>query len=259
MTDDLSIRSGDRDKANGTSRLLTHYAIAALAAGVGMLSLSQPAVGEVVVTHKTIPILIDSETGTLTPIDLNGDGINDISFGLTSFGPYGYTAEAFVVGQAGRGVVVNGRGPRFPLVSALRRGDTVGPAAHFSSAIPDAFLEQFAEKELRYSVCSKFTSYGHWAGNNPDRFVGLRFKIRGETHYGWVRVTVASEDFPGNCRRMNATITAYAYETVAGKAITIGSSKSAAERRDNLQGDTVTHSLGTLALGAPRFEIWRRE
>ena len=259
MAQDSHVASSHCPSLGARSNLLGSYITTAVAAGVGFLSMVPPAAAEVVVTHKTIPILIDSETGTLTPIDLNGDGINDISFGFTSFGPYGFTAEAFVAGQQGRGMVTGGRGPRFPLVSALRRGDKVGPSAHFSSASTDAFLEQFSEKEPQQSVCSQLNSYGHWAGNNPDRFVGLKFEIHGKIHYGWVRVTIAADKLPGHCRRMTATITAYAYETVADRAITIGGGDSGATQSGIKQSGIPDQSLGTLALGAPGLPIWRRE
>ena len=55
------------------------YSVAALAAGVGVLALAQPAEGEVVVTKKTIPIPVSQFDGqqNLVPISLNNNGIND--------------------------------------------------------------------------------------------------------------------------------------------------------------------------------------
>ena len=31
---------------------------------------------------------------------------------------------------------------------------------------------------------------GKWGGGHPNRFIGVKFKINGQTHFGWVRLTV---------------------------------------------------------------------
>jgi hypothetical protein len=61
-------------------RNLLVYSTAALVAGVGVLALAQPALGEVVVTKKTIPIPYN--TFPIVGIDFNHDGINDFSANL---------------------------------------------------------------------------------------------------------------------------------------------------------------------------------
>jgi hypothetical protein len=57
-------------------RQLNSYALAASAAGVGMLALAQPAEAKIVYTpaHIAVPI------NTFLPLDLNHDGVNDLSF-----------------------------------------------------------------------------------------------------------------------------------------------------------------------------------
>jgi hypothetical protein len=71
-----------------------------------------------------------------------------------------------------------------------------------------------------------------------NRYLGLKFKIKGKFHFGWARLTVKTtkNDF-------TATLTGYAYETIPGKAIIAGQTQGP---------DVITvpaGSLGRLALG----------
>jgi hypothetical protein len=107
--------------------------------------------------------------------------------------------------------------------------------------------------------------------NVSNRYLGLKFKIDGKTHYGWARLTV---QLPGNFL-VKATLTGYAYETVAGKAIRAGQTKGDADDAtvdsNFLNPDTSestasvadssdtpqSTSLGALALGAQRVQARR--
>jgi hypothetical protein len=59
---------------------------------------------------------------------------------------------------------------------------------------------------------------------------------------------------PIRCREISGTITAYAYETVANKPITIGSTTEMAD-----EPQAPNPSLGMLAMGADGLTLWRRE
>jgi hypothetical protein len=50
-------------------------------------------------------------------------------------------------------------------------------------------------------------------------YVGLKFSIKGQTHFGWTRVKIASM-YP-----YKASLTGYAYETIPNKAIITGETK----------------------------------
>jgi hypothetical protein len=246
--------------ANDAGHRLSYYTTAAVAAGVGLLSMAQPAASEVVVTHKTIPILPRSIISADVPLDINGDGITDFSFGFTSFGPYSYKiGNLSFVNKSGNAVIAKGEALKTPLVDALLRGAQVGPANRFNAA-PSLLIQQSYDLEHN-SVCTDQKSYGHWGGNNPDRFVGVRFQIKGQTHYGWVRLNVQHSTVLKGCREFTATITAYAYETVANQAITIGSSSDSSQSAQVQAVPLVWDqpSLGLLALGADGLALWRRE
>lgn len=231
------------------------YSLAAATTGVSILALAPPVQSEVVVSRKNIPLVNLQEGVGLTPVDFNNDGISDVSFGLDSFGPYSYvTLNVGLKVPNGNGVIATkGTPPRnVPFANALVRGNIVGPSAQFNRGNPYASLIYIYEND-KNSQCSNRHTSGHWAGNNPDRFVGMRFQIKGQTHYGWVRITVTTTTERG-CAGLSATITAWAYETIPNKAITIGTTKeSAAEKKPAVP------ALGMLALGANGLVLWRRE
>jgi hypothetical protein len=237
-----STNSARKASSNNLNRQLGLYSIAAAAAGVSMLALAQPAAGEVVVTKKTIPIL------GLTYLDINHDGINDFEFyNYFSFG----SADLAVRGA------VPGLGGAFALgqsdyASPLMRGANIGPAAHFS---PSSTLVGI-EKGMHVGYSNE-KLYGPWGGNPKNRYLGVRFRIDGQIHYGWVRLTMLTQP----AGTWSATITAYAYETEPNKPILAGTAEeSAAEVQapENTQKQSGP-SLGMLAAGADGLPLWRRE
>ena len=118
-------------------------------------------------------------------------------------------------------------------------------------------------------ICIRSCNYyagGNWA-RVTNRYLGLKFKINEKTHYGWARLSVQiSSDY----RQITATLTGYAYETIAGKSIKAGQTKGPADDSTNQDfgpGASITNpipdtpqpaSLGMLALGAQGVPLWRR-
>ena len=110
---------------------------------------------------------------------------------------------------------------------------------------------------------------GYWGGNLRNRYLGVRFLIKGKFHYGWIRLTVTL-NVKLNKPTLAATITGYAYETVPGTPILAGtaaieSADAVAEKPTadvRALGDIPNQSgpsLGMLAAGADALPIWRRE
>lgn len=236
--------------------------MAAAAAGVTTLALSQPSGAEVIITNKNIPI---PQCNVLSPcsisLDLNGDGINDLKFSLlSSLSAYGYFAGTNflrVTAHNGGGVMGTAGGSHGPYASALLRGAKIGASDHFLSD-KDTIEDTYFNYHTYFQGFKRF--YGKWAGNHPNRFLGVRFKISGKIHYGWVRITVNSAlTHPFNL--MSATITEYGYETIANKSLGAG---LASTNFADLQVPPTTEpprrdSLGMLALGAEGRALWRRE
>lgn len=254
---------GPEASSKNIDRQMKLYAAAALAAGVGLMALAQPAESEVVVTKKNIPIPISQYGGTqyLVPVSLNNNGITDFSFSLYSFAYHSAFRILTVYPREGGAVVakVETTGER-PLALELARGAKIGPSAGFSSDNNTEIEDSHANFGYRSgkSYYSK-TFAGNWGNNSKNSYLGVKFLINGQTHYGWIRLTVTT----ATKGAMSATITAYAYETVTNKVIKAGTVTSAAasagaqaEVRSTKAGNA---SLGMLAVGAEGLPMWRRE
>jgi hypothetical protein len=194
------------------------YTLAASAAGVGLLAWPHPANARVVYTPADVPI----PPQTIYPpvfLDVNHDGINDFSF--VNYSVFGAHFGSIYLHVA---PVVKGNGilGQKNFASALRAGVRVGGQERFSG-----FAQNMAVYNSYHSSGGKSSHgfVGPWANDGKgvkDRYLGLKFVVKGKTHYGWARlnVTVKETSFYG-------TLTGYAYETVANKPIIAGKTKGA--------------------------------
>ena len=237
------------------NRQIRLYALAASAAGVGVLALAQPAQSELVITKKSIPIPVSPENmrGDVG-ISMTNNGINNFSFALASYLNSVRSDRALEVWGVGNRDGVMVVDTFYAKAMALPRGAKIGPSANFLSLSGYADLVERTENG-KYGTYSR----GYWGGNGKNRYIGVRFQISGETHYGWIRLTVTT-DPNRHHPSMSAEITAYAYETVPNKPIKAGTATTAAV---DVQGaKNVQHvgpSLGMLAGGADALPMWRRE
>lgn len=161
---------------------LNTYALAAGAAGVSLLALAQPSEGEIIYTptHATV-----GRNGSYA-IDLNHDGIVD-----------------FVISEQGRkiknGAIQSLRVEAAPnnqincrysfcgstggvYATALSLGNEIGP-----SPVPHGWAGKFMgmATEIRSGTFVTYLGDFRYARSN---YLGLRFQIDGETHYGWARL-----------------------------------------------------------------------
>jgi len=231
---------------------LNTYALAASAAGVSMLALSQPAEAKIVYTPAHVPI-----RGTVN-VDLNHDGIVDLKIKLFPYGR-GYSLRATSVGQDRVwGSVVH--------ASHLRAGVTIGPnQKKFAKARSCPESSSGACKLLETFV--NFSGYwysvsGPWV-KHKNGYLGLKFYIQRKVHFGWARLHRANLDDPHAW-----VLTGYAYETIPGKPIVTGQTKGTDDVDDIIEQPNAVSltvptpeppTLGVLALGAPGLSIWRRE
>jgi hypothetical protein len=104
---------------------------------------------------------------------------------------------------------------------------------------------------------------GPWANGGEgitNRYLGFKFKIDGQYHFGWARVTFRTSDTSG----IQAFVSGYAYETIAEKGLLAGQT-SEGGHAGNVQLDKPalemqkTTSLGMLALGSDGLRFWRKE
>jgi len=224
---------------------LSGYTVTALAAGVGLFVLSSPAEGKIVYTaaHKTI------FPNTTLFIDLNNDGTQD--FSISNRASHGGTSHnKFYNGDvvlSGLGRSTNAAVPYYQFVAALNPRVTVGSQTRFGGS---GFM-------FNCVVTNSFGSQtGPWS-QVKSRYLGLRFSINGQIHYGWARLSSKLGTLP--CQ-VTLVLSGYAYETVPNKSIETGkmSGPDSAEGPESNNETLNDNSLGFLALGASGLSIWKR-
>ena|SRR5579859_4192331 len=259
-------------------RQLKMYALAANAAGVGALALAQPSEAKIVYTPTKV-ILQNTKPFAL---DLNRDG--NVDFYLVQHRQFlgrSHSASNLSVCHAlstALSYCASFRSSTAP--NALNAVATVAAHSNIEAAAlrAGAGIQQgrrFHNKRPVLMGAGEFyhTSQGRsstqwvapWVNGGKgvkNRYLGLKFKIKGKFHFGWARLTVATQQ-----NSVTATLTGYAYETIPGKGIIAGQTREAGEFNSVEQPNPAvlavpTHgpaSLGALAMGADGLFIWRRE
>jgi len=246
MAQDPTLRTTAHLNSTVEKKLLGYAALAS-ATGVGVLALAAPAEATIVYTptHQTI-----APNSTLQ-LDLNGDGINDFRFLNRFSGPARratfstLTAAALIEYPDVSSNHIWGNS-NFD-VSVLPPGIVVGPKGKFvgNHSVMGAASELNGGPPMYH---------GPWAppgGSIKSRYVGLKFVINGQVHFGWARLSV--EIRPARNGGAQAVLTGYAYETVANKGIEAG--KTSGPEVASAQPAT----LGHLAMGAAGLFARRRE
>jgi hypothetical protein len=252
MDRSLRLRKTACNVSDSLHHQLNTYALAATAAGVGVLALAQPVEAKIVYTpaHKHLG------PHQSFPLDLNHDGTVD--FKLTNFASCGTDQCHYSLTQkpaTGNSAVGYNFDGELLLDSAFKPGHRIGPGGVFHKGTA----------ELVYIVYSSGPQstfvIGKWR-NVQDRYLALKFKIKGRTHYGWARLNVQV-----NKTSISATLTGYAYETTPNTPIIAGQTEELSQEDLDTGAFRSSHtpeapkpvSLGMLALGAQGVLLWRKE
>lgn len=211
-------------------RQLSSYALAAGAAGVGLVSAASPAQAEVVYTTAHLSLL----RGHHITIDLNQDGAVDFRIANVP----GCTIDGFCTTRlyatgAPYGNSVEGSQQGFNFAFALKSGS------------PIASSKPFQGHAMYYRFRSVNTA-GHCSGpwtQVKRGYLGLKFLINGEVHFGWARLNASC-----NFSEKVAVLTGYAYETIPNKTILAGQTKGMET------GAAQPKTLGQLAKGATNLD-----
>jgi hypothetical protein len=213
-----------------TDKKLIAYAAAA---GAGILALTQLGSAEIVFTpaHQTIA------PGTTIDIDLNHDGITDFTIenhAITSVKPGSFDEDL---------IVAAGAQPSNLMLGSL--GSLVG-GPQTADALPMNFkvssnAGSLVSGGVMFECLEGPTSgtAGPWK-NVQRQFLGLKFTINGETHFGWARFSLQALS---GCKN-HTLLSGYAYETQPNTPINAGQTQEGPK----VSGAPIT--LGRLAQGA---------
>jgi hypothetical protein len=237
---------------------LNKYALVAGAAGVSAVALTPSAEAKIVYTPANVVV------SRPFPLDLNHDGIIDFyllhsyshfavkhffaacQFPKTYHGSFCFKSNSSNVIRASVGG---------SWAAALRSGAKIQHG--------DRFITRPGGEHLGEVCCHSLGTtlwYGPWMNEGKgvkNRYLGMKFKIKGRFHFGWARITITTTSY-----NFTATLTGYAYETIPGKEIVAGATKEPDDTEPTASVKAPTPkpaTLGVLALGAPGLSIWRRE
>ena len=231
------MKRASRKRSNLSESLhqrLNAYALAARAAGVGLLALAQPAEAKIVYTpaHKKIPFCTGNQS-LCFKLDLNHDGVPDFTIVRVRYGSF-YSLDVRPPDlPKSKNHVWGGNKGSHRLAYALSAGVSVG-----SNAVRFEPLHYSMFGYGNFSTGSK--SWGQWQKVH-NKYLGLRFSANGKTHYAWARLSTTPD----------TVLTGYAYETIPDKSIVTGKTKGP---------EVITlepATLGHLARGASAIPAWR--
>ncbi|HVI10086.1 MAG TPA: hypothetical protein VND65_17490, partial [Candidatus Binatia bacterium] len=182
-----------------------------------------------------------------TTLDINNDGMADFTFTMSStahFSSIGYTTRARFLfkaagAQAGNSAV---KGHQGETAAAIAKGQTIGPQDQFASGAYLSF------NKFRIST-GQGQQFGSWQ-SVEYAFVGLKFMLNGQVHYGWARIK-----FPTPYAISFPSIYGYAYESQPNTPIVAGQTSGTYSEANADSPSPAT--LGMLAGGARVMNQWR--
>ncbi len=244
-------RSAPRKAASlpkSLSHKLNMYALAASAAGVGVLALASPAEGKIIYTpaHKSL------RPNHTIPLDLNHDGIIDFTIYFSVGTVESQHANLWLQNKDnGSNEVIASHTGSFGTygAAALRAGRRISSSSYSFRTLRAGVMVGL---DGTRGGDGGYYSIGHWR-NVRNRYLGLKFFVKGKAHYGWARLNVKAHAYGKGHLVITGTLTGYAYETIPNKGIIAGKTNGP---------DVVTiqpTSLGHLARGASAITAWRAQ
>src|SRR5215469_831823 len=209
------------------NRLLAYAVVTA-----GAVALTTPASASVVFTKTHITF----DHGFLN-IDLNHDGSPDFTLHNFSFGTSS-TVRVITVkgGSSAAGVITSAKSSHWAY--RLPRNYPIGTGVVQSFRYQNVYIPSGTPFRLQ------------------NKFLGLRFKINGQFHYGWARIATRGNFFS----HLTLQLTGFAYETQPDKTILAGDTGSGvtdASAANETELDSGQPSLGVLSLGSRGLNAWR--
>jgi hypothetical protein len=209
----------------------------AIAAGIGVTDSAAPERNSIVYTPASIQFLGDFNQHKVIGIDFTSENVANITINVSgrysiSFGG----SSTFAMGEA-----VWQQGSAMP--HALAYGNHIGPSANFRSG-----------GVILYSAWSRAHDQHICRGifrKAQSGYLGVRFSISGETHYGWIALSAnCGPGGKGGETYVSGTITGYAYNKLPNEHIDAGQTSSEPEERNETQVAPEPGTLGALSLGS---------
>jgi hypothetical protein len=260
------------------SKKLAWYTAAAAAVGAGLVCGTRSAEAEVVYTPTNTPLT----RNVPVDLDLNNDGVADFEL----INQYTHTTQTSCFGgcniRANLHAIPSVPGNSVWAVSSAPTTSNLGLCPFgfqekknsngktaVAVAAPWGVLVAEQRKFASHKVPLDFfkscqgidagsmVSVGAFGKNKPftGPYLGFKYKINGETHYGWARVEVRASR-----SEITATLTGYAYETVANRPIVTGLTEEIFDQDAETPKAQTTMpepvSLGRLAQGSSGI-AWR--
>jgi hypothetical protein len=242
---------------------LNAYALAARAAGVALLACS-PA-DSATVCKKVDVSLVKTDTFSLNPENLQIAPFNLVETynDLSSLSACCWGDRGFIIPNSIGAAELLGAGD---LPADVAFGAKIGPEGRFGKGRSYGLLFTFG-----YDWGG---TYRHHQGNfqlKKTNYIGFKFSVSGEHHYGWVRLSVTF-DQGGDGKVGTMHISSFGYETTPNTAVHAGqcssqpvlrspASSEQKARRNSVRNARTARppaSLGELAAGSSGMRVWRR-
>jgi hypothetical protein len=230
-------------------RRLAAYVTAAGAAGVGLLAFAQPA--EAQIDYTPVNVKLQCGPHVQGTYFCQESALLDFD-GTTYFqllDRWNYNLAAGSANYFNLGLVGRQPGAAVAFANSFREaelqpGALIGPNQQWKPGGP----EEMADMLSFSSFIPCFSSGGSWQ-NVKGGFLGLRFKIDGQTHYGWAEVSTDTS-VVSPCG-LHVWLTGYAYNTAPDDPILAG------QKTEDEAGKVQPATLGVLSLGSLGLDLWR--
>lgn len=183
----------------------------------------------------------------LVGIDFDGDGLDDFSFRHLSIGTGSVSTlravNVFFSGED-KGILLDTVAPYlFKATAPLEFGDAIDASKCFFSGTDYYGTGPFGAGMLGqyFRTLSVTTSFGPFLGLS-DKFLGVKFPIGGNVHFGWFRLSIPADG-------SSLTIKDYAFEDLPGVGIAAGAGIVGSTCSTALAPDNLTATVGGGAVG----------